>query len=66
MPIYEESFFGLLLSPITLMILLSLVITSALIRVLDRALSFSLKRHESLLSMLLFVIILALLVGKTF
>jgi len=48
------------------MILLSLVITSALIRVLDRALSFSLKRHESLLSMLLFVIILALLVGKTF
>ena len=48
------------------MILLSLVITSALIRVLDRALSVSLKRHESLLSMLLFVIILALLVGKTF
>ena len=47
MPIYEESVMGLLLSPIVLMIMLSLVITSAVTRVIDKVIPWPLKRSES-------------------
>ena len=66
MPIYEESVMGLLLSPIVLMIMLSLVITSAVTRVIDKVIPRPLKRSESLVSMLLFTVILALMVSTTF
>lgn len=66
MPIYEESVMGLLLSPIVLMIMLSLVITSAVTRVIDKVIPWPLKRSESLVSMLLFTVILALMVSTTF
>ena len=57
---------GLLLSPIVLMIMLSLVITSAVTRVIYKVIPWPLKRSESLVSMLLFTVILALMVSTTF
>lgn len=66
MPIHESSFFGLLFSPILLMVVISAVITSFVFRIIDRVIPYSMQRNESLMSMLMFMAILATQVSITF
>lgn len=66
MPIHESSFFGLLFSPLFLMVVISVAITSVAVRIIDRVIPYSMQRNESLMSMLMFMVILASLVRFTF
>lgn len=66
MPIYESNFQGLLFSPIVLMIVFAAVVTSFATRMIDRAIPYSMQRNESLMSMLLFMVILMVMVSFTF
>lgn len=66
MPIHETHFFGLLFSPIFMMIVIAVVITSFAVRIIDRVIPYSMQRNESLMSMLMFMVILASLVRTTF
>lgn len=64
--VHEVSFQGLLLSPLFLMVLIAVALTSVTARVVDRIIPYSMQRNESLLCMLLFMLILAGLVRITF
>lgn len=66
MPIHESNFFGLLFSPLFLMVVIAVAITSVAVRIIDRVIPYSMQRNESLMSMLMFMVILASLVRFTF
>lgn len=66
MPLHEVSFQGLLFSPLFLMVLIAVALTSVTARVVDQIIPYSMQRNESLMCMLMFMLILAGLVRFTF
>lgn len=66
MPLHEIDVSGLLLSPIFIMILLSILMTSVLAAVVNRVISYSLHRNESLIYVLILVCFVALMVKHSF
>lgn len=48
------------------MVVISVAITSVAVRIIDRIIPYSMQRNESLMSMLMFMVILASLVRFTF
>jgi hypothetical protein len=66
MPLHEVDVFGLLLSPIFMMILVAIIATSMVAAVIDRVISYSLHRNESLIYVLLLVGLVALMASYTF
>lgn len=66
MSIHESNFFGLLFSPLFLMVVIALAITSFAVRIIDRVIPYSMQHNESLMSMLMFMGILASLVSISF
>jgi hypothetical protein len=66
MPLHEVEIFGLLLSPIFMMILAAVVGTSLIAGVVNRIIPYSLHRNESLLYVLLLVGIVAMMASHSF
>jgi len=66
MPLHEVDIFGLLLSPIFVILLLAIVGTAAIAGVINRVISYSLHRNESLLYVLVLVGLAAAMVGHSF
>ncbi|CAB3773498.1 hypothetical protein GQ57_17035 [Burkholderia sp. MSh2] len=62
----EIDIFGLLLSPIAMMVLVSLVGTGVIAPIVNRLIPHRSSQHENLLYILIFTGLLAVMVGNTF
>jgi hypothetical protein len=65
-PLHESNFLGFLFSPLAVLVLAALASTLIIGLVVDRLIPYSLKRHEGLAGLLIFVGILAFCVEHVF